>query len=92
MTRASRQTSWRLHASTSASVTTPRDTIKLGIPRLRTPANHLDIESMAAFEQVPETFAGTVLLATHDRYLAETFATHVLRSEDGTVRRYPAGA
>lgn len=47
---------------------------------------------MAAFEQLPETFAGTALLVTHDRYLAETFATHVLRSEDGTVRRCPAGA
>ena len=47
---------------------------------------------MAAFEQLPETFAGTALLVTHDRYLAETFATHVLRSEEGTVRRHPAGA
>ena len=36
-----------------------------------------------------EAFEGTVLMVTHDRYFVESFATHVLRIEEGTVREYP---
>ena len=53
------------------------------------PTNHLDIPSREAFEEVIGAFAGTVLVVTHDRYFVETFASQVLRMEEGTVREYP---
>lgn len=53
------------------------------------PTNHLDIPSREAFEEVVGAFEGTVLIVTHDRYFVESFATHVLLIEEGTVREYP---
>jgi ATP-binding cassette subfamily F protein 3 len=52
------------------------------------PTNHLDIPSREAFEEVFNTFRGTALIVTHDRYFVESFASKVLRIEDGTVREY----
>ena len=52
------------------------------------PTNHLDIEAIEALEEILETFAGTVILVTHDRYFLERipqFDTYLLR--DGTLER-----
>ncbi len=42
------------------------------------PTNHLDLWSREALEQAIREFSGTVLLVTHDRYLVNATAQHVL--------------
>jgi len=41
------------------------------------PTNHLDIPSQEVLEQALETFPGTILLVSHDRYLIDALATQV---------------
>lgn len=47
------------------------------------PTNHLDLWSRQALEQAVRAFDGTVLLVTHDRYLVNAIADHVLVLRDG---------
>lgn len=47
------------------------------------PTNHLDLWSRQALEQAIRAFDGTVLLVTHDRYLVNAVADHVLVIRDG---------
>jgi ATP-binding cassette subfamily F protein 3 len=41
------------------------------------PTNHLDIDSQEILQEVLESFAGTVLLISHDRYLIQQLATQI---------------
>ncbi len=41
------------------------------------PTNHLDIPSQEILEQVLESYDGTILLVTHDRYLVDALATQI---------------
>src|SRR5262249_48661364 len=47
------------------------------------PTNHLDISSREALEEALAEYPGTILFVTHDRYLVQKIATHVLYIEDG---------
>jgi ATPase subunit of ABC transporter with duplicated ATPase domains len=50
------------------------------------PTNHLDLPALEQLEQALSTFAGTVLLVSHDRRLLEAVTTtRTLRVDDGTV-------
>ena len=50
------------------------------------PTNHLDIEAIEQLEQALDTFAGTVVLVTHDRALLERVrTTRTLELRDGNV-------
>ena len=50
------------------------------------PTNHLDLPAIEQLEQALETFAGTVLLVTHDRaLLAEVVTTREIRIEHGLI-------
>ncbi|MEM1334968.1 MAG: ATP-binding cassette domain-containing protein, partial [Actinomycetota bacterium] len=50
------------------------------------PTNHLDIEAIEQLEQALDTFAGTVLLVTHDRaFLDATRVTRRISVDAGTV-------
>ncbi|HSL73662.1 MAG TPA: ABC-F family ATP-binding cassette domain-containing protein [Ilumatobacteraceae bacterium] len=50
------------------------------------PTNHLDLPAIEQLEQALDTFAGTVLLVTHDRSLLERVRlTRTLDVSDGTV-------
>ena len=49
------------------------------------PTNHLDIESREALESALVDYPGTILFVTHDRYLAQKLATHLLYIEDQTA-------
>lgn len=42
------------------------------------PTNHLDLPAREAFEDVFATYEGAAIVATHDRYFIEQFATRVL--------------
>jgi ATP-binding cassette, subfamily F, member 3 len=45
------------------------------------PTNHLDIASREALEAALVDYPGTILFVTHDRYLAQKLATHLLYIE-----------
>ena len=46
------------------------------------PTNHLDIPAREALEAALREFPGTMIVATHDRYLLERLATRILTVED----------
>ena len=52
------------------------------------PTNHLDIPSQEVLQSALESFNGTILLVTHDRYLVDRLASQVweLRQDDGPLR------
>lgn len=52
------------------------------------PTNHLDIAAKKAVEAALETFDGTVLLVSHDRYLVNEVAGRIWAVEDGHVTDY----
>jgi ATP-binding cassette subfamily F protein 3 len=49
------------------------------------PTNHLDIPAREALEAALREFPGTMIVATHDRYLLERLATRILTVEAGGV-------
>ncbi len=51
------------------------------------PTNHLDLWSRHALEEAIRKFDGTVLLVTHDRYLVNAVADHVLVLRDGQASK-----
>ncbi|MFQ6041537.1 MAG: ribosomal protection-like ABC-F family protein [Candidatus Poribacteria bacterium] len=55
------------------------------------PTNHLDIASVEALEQALAEFPGTILLASHDRYLLTRVANRIIELDSGEIRFYPGG-
>ena len=49
------------------------------------PTNHLDIESMEVLESTLESFDGTVLVISHDRYLLDRIPDRIVEVRDGQV-------
>jgi len=47
------------------------------------PTNHLDIQSAEVLEAALESFEGTVLVVSHDRYFLDQVATHIAIMESG---------
>ena len=52
------------------------------------PTNHLDVESIEELEDAIESFAGTVVLVSHDRELLRKLVTRVWDLRDGKIRVY----
>ena len=52
------------------------------------PTNHLDIPSREALESALTDYPGTILFVTHDRYLAQKIATHLIYIEDGKAHLF----
>jgi len=50
------------------------------------PTNHLDLWAREALEKAIRGFDGTVLLVSHDRYLVNQVADHILVAEPGRFR------
>jgi ATP-binding cassette subfamily F protein 3 len=55
------------------------------------PTNHLDIESMEVLEGAVESFDGTAILISHDRYLLDRLCDRILEVRDGEVRIFDGG-
>jgi ATP-binding cassette, subfamily F, member 3 len=55
------------------------------------PTNHLDIESIEVLEGALESYDGTVLAVSHDRYFLDRICTRIYEVDDGEVREYPGG-
>ncbi len=53
------------------------------------PTDNLDLESAEALEKGLESFVGTVLAVTHDRWFARSFDRFVVFGHDATVRESP---
>jgi ATP-binding cassette subfamily F protein 3 len=52
------------------------------------PTNHLDLDTQEILEQVLKQFPGSVLLVTHDRWIAQSLATQVWRVDGDEMRAY----
>jgi ATP-binding cassette subfamily F protein 3 len=50
------------------------------------PTNHLDIPARESLQEVLETYSGTILLVSHDRYLVNRLATQIWELRDGQLR------
>jgi ATP-binding cassette subfamily F protein 3 len=48
------------------------------------PTNHLDIASREALENALVEYSGTILFVTHDRYLVQKIASHLIYIEDSS--------
>jgi ATP-binding cassette, subfamily F, member 3 len=55
------------------------------------PTNHLDIDSVEMLERSLETFDGTAVCISHDRYFLDRIADRIVEVHDGTVRSYEGG-
>jgi ATP-binding cassette, subfamily F, member 3 len=55
------------------------------------PTNHLDIESVEMLESALESFEGTAIFVSHDRYFLDRIADRILEVSDGEVRSYEGG-
>jgi len=55
------------------------------------PGNDLDTDMLAVLEDLLDTWPGTLLLVTHDRYLMERVTDHQFALLDGHVRHVPGG-
>ena len=55
------------------------------------PTNHLDIDSVEALESALESFAGTAVFISHDRYFLDRMADRIVEVADGGVRSFPGG-
>jgi ABC-type cobalamin/Fe3+-siderophores transport system ATPase subunit len=55
------------------------------------PTNHLDIPSAEVLEHALETFSGTVVVVSHDRYLLDRVADRIFEVGDGMVRVHEGG-
>ena len=52
------------------------------------PTNHLDIATRERLEETLSGYPGTLIVATHDRYLVNRLATRVIEVADGGLRAY----
>ncbi|HZO33635.1 MAG TPA: ABC-F family ATP-binding cassette domain-containing protein, partial [Gaiellaceae bacterium] len=55
------------------------------------PTNHLDIDSVEMLESALETFDGTAVFVSHDRYFLDRIADRILEVADGGVRSFEGG-
>lgn len=67
--------------------------VLMGAPNvllLDEPTNDLDIPTLAALEEYLDTFAGVLIVVSHDRWFLDRTIDNILRFEgDGTIRPYP---
>lgn len=55
------------------------------------PSNDMDIDMLLAMENVLDTWPGTLIMVSHDRYLMERVTDHQFALIDGTLRHVPRG-
>ena len=55
------------------------------------PSNDMDIDMLVAMENMLDTWPGTLILVTHDRFMMERVTDHQFALIDGTLRHVPRG-
>ena len=53
------------------------------------PLNHLDMQTVETLESTLQSFEGTLIFVSHDRFFADRLATHIWEMEAGRLRIYP---
>ena len=53
------------------------------------PTNDLDVETMVVLEDYLDSFAGALIVVSHDRYFLDRTVDKVFAFEDGVIRQYP---
>lgn len=61
--------------------------VRTDVLLLDEPTNHLDLPSREALEETLESFPGTLLFASHDRYFTERMANDVLVLDNKTIKK-----
>lgn len=56
------------------------------------PSNDMDIDMLVAMENMLDTWPGTLILVTHDRYMMERVTDHQFALIEGKLRHVPRGA
>jgi ATP-binding cassette subfamily F protein 3 len=77
---------WRMRVGLAALLFTAPDLLLLDEP-----TNHLDLEANLWLEDFLRTYAGTVLVVSHDRDLLNRVAGEILHLEDGKLTLYQGG-
>jgi ATP-binding cassette, subfamily F, member 3 len=55
------------------------------------PTNHLDVLAKDVLMDALQSYGGTVIFVSHDRYFTSHVATRVLEIYEGALRDYPGG-
>lgn len=55
------------------------------------PTNHLDMPAREALQEVLESYTGTILLVSHDRYMMDRLATQIWDIHDGQMQIFHGG-
>lgn len=55
------------------------------------PTNHLDIPAQEILQDALQSFPGTILLVSHDRFLIDNLATQIWEIDDGRLHIYDGG-
>ena len=75
----------RKRAALAAAILTPCDLLILDEP-----TNHLDSEMCQWLEEFLKSFAGAVMMVTHDRYFLDQVSNCIVEIDGGNVYRYEA--
>ncbi len=62
--------------------------VKPQVLLLDEPDNHLDMEGKAFLEKLILNYPGTVVIISHDRYLLDRIASHIVELEDGRLTTF----
>ena len=63
--------------------------LRANVLMLNEPTNHLDLESITAFNNSLKNFKGTVLFTTHDHEFSQTVANRIIElTPSGIIDRY----
>ncbi len=62
--------------------------VKPQVLLLDEPDNHLDMEGKAFLEKLILNYPGTVVIISHDRYLLDRVASHIVELEDGRLTTF----
>jgi ATP-binding cassette subfamily F protein 3 len=52
------------------------------------PTNHLDLDAMQWLEEYLQSYPGTIMIISHDRYFLDALCDHILEVENKTARLY----
>ncbi|EAQ77237.1 ABC-F family ATP-binding cassette domain-containing protein [Blastopirellula marina] len=53
------------------------------------PGNHLDVETVESLVRALESYNGTIIFTSHDRYFMKSVATNIVEVRDGQVIHFP---
>ncbi|WP_026693057.1 ABC-F family ATP-binding cassette domain-containing protein [Peribacillus kribbensis] len=62
---------------------------KPGILILDEPTNHLDIDTLSWLEQYLQSYSGSVLIVSHDRYFLDKVVSQVYEISRTAIKKYP---